>query len=318
MQTPQYADATVMLLDRQQAVRKQTRSVLNVLGFKTFLEFGDFAAARQGLNNQRVELVTLELNAEDFGSLSLINDIRDNTLGLDPFVPILLTTWDAKLKALRPVIGSGADDIILYPFSTTQMGQRIDALVRHRKPFVVSEDYFGPDRRKAAALENDPTSIVVPNALQAHVQGRRDAAPNSARIEETLAELRRLKLRNVARRIWYFADQLKTAVLDPSLPDRYEQDLLKLRKSIGTYNKTLIPRDSRDLRALCDALSGVLAGLFGRAPDLKGLELLEQNALALRVASKMDGEPNELSAAISNEVARVGKLAGDPIRTAQG
>ncbi|MFP6747258.1 MAG: hypothetical protein VCD66_06670 [Alphaproteobacteria bacterium] len=318
MQNTQYADAAVLLLDRRQAVRKQTRSVLNVLGFKTFLKFGDLAEARIALNNLRVDLIILDLGGEDCGALGLVGDVRGRRLGLDPFVPILLTTWDAKLKALRPVMSSGADDVLLFPFSTAQMGQRIEALVRHRKPFVISEDYFGPDRRGTTELEKDTTSITVPNALRARVEGRPDAAPNAARIEETLIELRRLKLRNVARRIWYLADKLKSALSDPSLPDRYERELTTLQTSISIYNKTLIPGDSVDLNALCDALSGVLAGLFGRPPVQKGLELLEKNALALRVASKLDREPDELVAAISDEVAKVGKIQAELVRTVLG
>ena len=313
MQNSQYADATVLLFDRQQAVRKQTRSVLNALGFKSFLEFSELESARFALSNQHVEIVILALEAEDCGVLRLIQDIRGRRHGLDPFVPILLTTWDAKMKVLKPVIGTGADDILLYPFSTNQMGQRIDVLASHRKPFVISEDYFGPDRRCASDLRNDPTSIVVPNSLQARAQGRRDLAPNTARIETAMAELRRLKLRNVARRIWFLADNLKAALPDPSLPDRYESELVNLQKSLRSYGKTLMPGDPADLSTLSESLSGVLTGLFGKPADTKGLFLLEQSALALRVASKLDHEDSSAGDAISDAVAQTTGLNADMV-----
>ncbi len=318
MQNSQYADATVLLFDRQQAVRKQTRSVLNALGFKSFLEFSELESARFALSNQHVEIVILALEAEDCGVLRLIQDIRGRRHGLDPFVPILLTTWDAKMKVLKPVIGAGADDILLYPFSTNEMGQRIDVLASHRKPFVISEDYFGPDRRSASDLRDDPTSIVVPNSLQARAQGRRDLAPNTARIEAAMAELRRLKLRNVARRIWFLADNLKAALPDPSLPDRYESELVNLQKSLRSYGKTLMPGDPADLSTLSESLSGVLTGLFGKPADTKGLFLLEQSALALRVASKLDHEESNAGEAISDAVAETSRVQGDLIRAVMG
>lgn len=293
MQTPQYDDAKILLFDRRRTVRKQTRSVLNVLGFKTFQEFQDLEAVRLALSGHRVDVAVLNLDAVDCGVLRLIRDLRARRFGLDPFVPILLTTWDAKLHSLRAVLESGADDVLLYPFSTTQMGQRINNLVQERKPFVITEDYFGPDRRASTLLRDDATSVVVPNALRVQVLGEKEAAPSSERIENTFGELRRLKLRNLARRIWYLANKLKEAFSDPELPSRYKRELVTLRKSIILYHKTLKTGDGEDKRTLCDSLTRVLGGMFGKPPSEKSFELLEQSALALRVASKLDHEPGD-------------------------
>ncbi len=318
MQFSNYTDATVLLFDRQRAVRKQTRSVLNVIGFKTFLEFNDLESCRHALCNQRVDVVVLNLDDVDCGVLRLVDDIRRQHCGVDPFVPILLTTWDAKLRSVRTVIESGADDVLIYPFSTTQMGQRIENLTRERKPFVVTETYLGNDRRSASVLMADPTSVTVPNALAAQVLGQRELAPNAARIQETLSELRRLKIRNTARRIYYLADQLKQALPDPSLPDRYERELIKVGKSIRNYRKLLTHEDSTDLDSLSDSLNSVILGLFSRPPEAKGLELLEQSALALRVASRLDHEPSDAGDAISDMVTKSGGVESQLIEVVLG
>ncbi len=318
MQPSNFVEATVLLFDRQRAVRKQTRSVLNVLGFKKFQEFQDLEGVRYTLCNQRVDVLVLTLESADCGVLRLVDDIRRQRCGVDPFVPILLTTWDAKLKAVRSVIESGADDILLYPFSTAKMGQRIENLVQDRKPFVVTDEYFGPDRRAASLLQADPTSVTVPNALAAQVLGQHDVAPNAARIDATLSELRRLKLRNLARRIWYLAETLKLALPDPSLPDRYERELLKLGKAIRRYRKTLTSDDAADLTSLCESLDRVVARLFGKPPEVRGMELLEQSALALRVASRLDHEPSETGDAISEAVASSGDIENALIQAVMG
>ena len=318
MQFSNYTDATVLLFDRQRVVRKQTRSVLNVIGFKTFLEFQDLESVRYALCNQRVDVVVLTLDAVDCGVLGLVDDIRRQRCGVDPFVPILLTTWESKLRSVRTVIESGADDVLIYPFSTAQMGQRIENLTRERKPFVVTDAYFGPDRRSASVLMADPTSVTVPNALAAQVLGRPDLAPNAARIQATLSELRRLKVRNIARRIWFLADNLKQALPDPSLPDRYERELVKLGKTIRGYKRLLTHEDAADMAALCDSLNGVVMGLFGRQPEARGLELLEQSALALRVASRVDHEPCDTGDAISDVVAKSGGIENQLIQAVMG
>jgi DNA-binding response OmpR family regulator len=313
-----YADATVLLFDRKRHVRKQTRSVLNVLGFKNFLEFGNMEELRNILHAQRTDVAVLALDTTDCGVLKLIEDIRSQRCALDPFVPILLTTWDAKMRAVASVIESGADDVLLHPFSTAQMGHRIETLVHSRKPFVVTERYFGPDRRSSAVQKTDPTSIVVPNALQAAVSGNRNAAPNASRIDNALGQLRRLKLRNISRNIWYRADKLHKEQADPTMPDRYVAELAGLRKTVTVYKKTLSPTDPVDLSTLCDSLAGVLAGLFGQPVNGKGLFLLEQSALALRVASKLDHEESDAGDAISDAVAKTGRVQADLIRAVMG
>jgi DNA-binding response OmpR family regulator len=318
MQGSHYADATVLLFDRKRPLRKQTRSILNVLGFKTFTEFAELEEVRYALRTQRTDIAVMALESTDCGVLDLIDDIRHQRCALDPFIPVLLTTWDAKLRSVRPVLESGADDILLNPYSTTQMGQRIETLIHHRKPFVVTEDYFGPDRRSTSARDADPTSIVVPNALQATISGHRAGTPTASRINGTLGELRRLKLRNLSRRIWFLADKLHKAASDPELPRRYSRELTALRTSIGIYTKTLVPTDPSGLSTLCDSLAGLLAGLFGKPADAKDLFLLEQSAMALRVASKLDHEESEAGDAISDAVSQTNRVKGELIRAVLG
>ncbi|MDA1098780.1 MAG: hypothetical protein O2967_07315 [Proteobacteria bacterium] len=322
MQTMQYAEAVVLLFDPKRAVRKQTKSILNVLGFKTFLEFQELADVYTVLCNQRVELVILAVDAKYSGVLSLVDDVRRQHCGLDPFVPILLTAWDSKLSTLRPVVESGADDVLLHPFSTAQMGERIDALVRCRKPFVVSEAYLGPDRRTTVDRCADLPPIIVPNALQARALGQNELGPTEDRIEESLANLRRLKLRNMARRIWHKANCLKNSQLDPLLPDRYHGELNRLGKSIQVYRKTLASGDSTDLKNLCDSLIAVVNKQLGSRPVARGLELLEQSALALRVASKLEFELNDTSEidneAIAKAEAKAVNVDVDLIRAVMG
>lgn len=307
MQSPNYHDATVLLFDRKGAVLRQTMSVLTALGFKHILDFQDLAMARQALDNHRADLVILAIESADSGKLDdggvlkLVDDIRKRRCGIDPFMPILLTTWDASLRSVRAVVDSGSDDMLLHPFSISQMGQRIEVLAKARKPFVVTEDYFGPDRRSSADLKADPSSIVVPNALQARISENKDAAPNAARIEEAFAGLQRLKLRNIARRIWYLANRLKESLGDPSLPLRYEDELTLIRNSVRKYHKTLVQGDDPDLPRLCEDVAKALARLFGMPPDEDGIGLLERNALALRVASKLEFEQGDSAEVIRGE-----------------
>jgi DNA-binding response OmpR family regulator len=319
MQNSNYIQANVLLFDQTSSVLRQTMSVLQALGFKLIADAHELDVARNILLNQRLDVAVLAVESADCGVLDLVDDIRKRRCGGDPFLPILLTGSDARLQSVQRIIDSGADDLLMHPFSIAQMGERIEALAKARKPFVVTENYFGPDRRASSTIEADPSSIVVPNALLAQVHDRLDAAPSSARIETAFLGLQRLKLRNIARRIWYLANCLKESLLEPGLLHRYERELTKIRASIRAFQKSLLPDEDKNLPDLCDSVSDALATLFGQPPDTEGVELLEQKALALRVASKLAGEQSDSQDVVRHEkVAKINNVEVELVSAVMG
>ena len=77
----------------------------------------------------------------------IVRRVRHRAVGNDPFMVILLTTWDLNADAVRAVLNSGADDLLARPYTIGQLQQRLTAAVSGRKPFVVTADYVGPSRR---------------------------------------------------------------------------------------------------------------------------------------------------------------------------
>src|SRR3546814_14122110 len=49
---------------------------------------------------------------------AMVQAIRHNQLGSNPFVPIIFTTWEADADVVRRVVDRGADDPLIKPLST--------------------------------------------------------------------------------------------------------------------------------------------------------------------------------------------------------
>ncbi len=303
MEKEPFANSTVLLFDTKLYVRKQTRSILNIVGFWKIEECESVDDVRLALSSRRFDLAIFAVLDRDDGVSGLVSDVRRFRCGDDPFLPIILSSWDARLGLVRSIIDAGADDFLAHPFSTTDLADRIYAIVSNRKPFIVSEEYFGPDRRTADARGNDAGSVEVPNALQARVEGRPELGPSSDFIESSLSQLRLVKMRNIARRIWAMADVLYKAHNDPSLPDWIERDLLQILKSGRKLHESIQPREVEQLGSLCDTVMQTANRLRTETPSEKDLELLERSALALRVASQLGGDSadaaNEISSALA-------------------
>jgi hypothetical protein len=85
----------------------------------------------------------------------LVNDVRRFRCGKDPFLPIILASWVPNLGLECGIIDTSANDL----------SEQIRALVNHRKPSNVTEEYFGPDRRTEEARGDNAGSVEVQNAL---------------------------------------------------------------------------------------------------------------------------------------------------------
>jgi hypothetical protein len=81
---------------------------------------------------------------------------------------------------------------VLKPYSLQQIMDPVIALVDRRRPFVVTSDYVGPERRTSHREGQIIDQIVVPNSLAAKVLNL-DQAEQDAAAEAAWAEIDRQK-----------------------------------------------------------------------------------------------------------------------------
>ena len=88
------------------------------------------------------------------------------------------------------VVSSGADDLLLRPFSTAVLGQRIESQIDRRKGFVIATDYVGPDRRGDGARPGGGELFEPPNSLRMKAVGKLGADLLARRLEADLRQAR--------------------------------------------------------------------------------------------------------------------------------
>ena len=102
----------------------------------------------------------------------MIQQLRQGTAGYNPFIVIIVTAWEKNSALINRVVSSGADDLLLRPFSTGVLGQRIEAHVDRRKGFVITTEYVGPDRRRDSNRPSDIELFEPPNSLKMKAKDR--------------------------------------------------------------------------------------------------------------------------------------------------
>jgi DNA-binding response OmpR family regulator len=161
MTVPNFVDSSVLVLDHQAHIRQLMWSALKQIGFGHLRDVENIPELERALDHQTPDLVILDLDQNPAQVCSRIVDLRQRALGVNPFVVIAGTTWSPDEDAVRRALDSGIDDLVAKPLSVTLVHERIMNQVDHRKEFVITPEYFGPDRR-IASRSATPAELEIP------------------------------------------------------------------------------------------------------------------------------------------------------------
>jgi len=153
-------------------IRQGIRLALNNVGIRTITEANTFLAAHKACEDGEHEFLILNQEIEANDASYLLREMRAGNQGRDPFIVSVMLLSSREEPSVRAAMDSGPDDLLLIPFSPDQLMTRLKTLVERRKPFVVTHDYIGPDRRSSARPgATSATQFQVPNPMRARGQG---------------------------------------------------------------------------------------------------------------------------------------------------
>lgn len=169
-----YDSVEALIYDPVSANRTATRAALYSLGFRRTETVPTLEAMVEVIQKQAPDLVLAETQGAADELCHAIQQLRQGA-GYNPFIVIIVTAWEKSSALITKVVNSGADDLLLRPFSTALLGTRIEAHIERRKGFVITTDYVGPDRRRDAGRSGDMEMFNPPNSLKMKAKDRMPA-----------------------------------------------------------------------------------------------------------------------------------------------
>jgi CheY-like chemotaxis protein len=181
-----YDLAEVLVCDPVASNRAATRSALYSLGCRHIEIAGNLRDFLEALENRPPDLALCEVQVGELELCQAIRELRHGERSYNPFAIIIVTAWMPNTSLATEILHSGADGLLLRPFSAALLDQRIRTHVLQQKPFVVTDGYIGPERR-AAGRPSSARSFTPPNSLRTKIEGRAD--PDEA-VRQFNADLR--------------------------------------------------------------------------------------------------------------------------------
>lgn len=310
MQSFHFGDIELILAEPNQQVRNGLKSALRSQGFYRVTEVTRFRRLKEIVESEALtpDLIITDIELPGGDVCDLCYDIRHHKAGNDPFIPIIATSWSAGEDQVRGVIDSGADDLLIKPISTNNLLARITQLIKARKPFVVTTEYIGPDRRSGEQREGteDIPTLEVPNKLQAKATGQENVSPEAfqAAVDKAAAVINERKMERHAHQLVYLAEHIVAPFHKGLAGDHLHEQVDR-----AAYVATDLARRMEGTRfshvsELCASLLRVINSIrsAGDKPAIKDLDLLLELSRATEMAFSSDEKVVALAHDITNSV----------------
>ncbi|HEY9080830.1 response regulator [Magnetovibrio sp.] len=302
----------ILLIDPDRVVRTTMRNILIDNGFRHVTVGSGMADIETKMRIGMPDLLISDLKLEDGNLNAFIYGLRHHDVGSNPFLPVIVTTWSPTTEDVRAIVQSGADDMITKPLSAGQLLQRIKALIKSRKPFVVTSGYIGPDRRKPGAdhdrgVKIDP--IEVPNTLRAKAlgEGSTDINQIQAQIDACIKKVNLEKLDRHSHQITWLVERIVPAMTFGAPDEATTKSLERLLFVGEDISRRMVGTKFEHVGELCKSLINVTQRILdaGDFPAHKDIDLLKPLAQSIqRGFDESDEEAARTAREISDTVSR--------------
>lgn len=201
MTTPNFESAAALVADVSRTVVAEVESILKQLGFRDVWLAGSIPQTAQRLGETQFDLLFIGSEWPDGNVSDLITAARHGEAGDNPFLGVVVMGPDAKTPNASFIMRHGAEDFITPPYAAATLLGAIERLISSRKPFVVTSDYVGPDRRGDDGRASLIPLLDVPNTLRDKVDGAYDADETKRAIATTMNEINIQKLQRHVEKV---------------------------------------------------------------------------------------------------------------------
>jgi two-component system, chemotaxis family, chemotaxis protein CheY len=137
-----------LVLDDNAHMRGLIRVMLASFGVRRVEEAADCNEAFAVMASGGIDLAFVDFKLGGIDGLDFCRRIRSGADGLDVYLPIIMITAYSERSRVLDAINAGVDEFLVKPIRPVDVANRVNAVIERRRPFVRSDGYFGPDRRR--------------------------------------------------------------------------------------------------------------------------------------------------------------------------
>lgn len=138
----------ILVVDDNQYMINIVKAILRSFGAKDLLDATNAADAMNVLKSVAVDLIITDFAMGEVNGCDLTQMIRRVDQKTNRFVPIIMLSAYAERSHVEKAREAGVTEFCAKPVTPSDLYRKVCAIVNSPRPFVRTEEYFGPDRRR--------------------------------------------------------------------------------------------------------------------------------------------------------------------------
>ena len=147
---PSLAAIQILLIDDNPHMRTIATAVLKSAGIRKVIEASDGGQGLQMLRDYAIDLAIVDYNMFPLDGVEFTRLVRNSPDSANPYLPIIMMTGHSGKKRVYEARDAGVTEFLAKPITAKGVLDRIQSVIWRPRPFVKTEGYFGPDRRRVA------------------------------------------------------------------------------------------------------------------------------------------------------------------------
>src|SRR5690606_32770710 len=123
-------------------------AVLSSAGIRNVREASEGAEAFQMLRAFPIDLAIVDFNMFPLDGVGFTRLVRASPDSANIYLPIIMMTGHSEKSRVTEARDAGVNEFVVKPITAKALLDRIQAVIFKPRPFVKTETYFGPCRRR--------------------------------------------------------------------------------------------------------------------------------------------------------------------------
>lgn len=305
MKKYKYSDVNILIADKNIQLRSGLKGVLHQSGFRNIYDASNLEQMEETIQKKCPDLLLCDIHLPGGNVCKTIRKLRHNQCGQNPFCSVILFIDEPTPPIVKAASLAGLDDLQIKPIVAQKVLSRVEFLVEKRKPFVVTTDYIGPNRRSDKRPGTmDIPSVEVPNSISQKANGTYDAVEFQAEVDKAAWDMNSQKIERHAFQIGYLVERIVPAYQESNFNKESIGQVAKLVDVSTDIAKRLEESEYGHIASLVTTLQTVARSLWdsGTQPQKKDLELLPELSAAISATFKAQASKASVTDEIINSV----------------
>ena len=148
MNGPNFDQLHALIIEDNGHMLTLLHTLVRSIGIKQVIEAPDGTRGLVALRGHNPDFVITDLNMQPMDGIAFTRQVRSGSDSPNPYLPIIMVTGHTEYARVVEARDAGVNEFLAKPITVNNLQSRIIQIIERPRPFVRSDHYFGPDRRR--------------------------------------------------------------------------------------------------------------------------------------------------------------------------